>query len=303
MPLASSRKRLAHATRTSIAGGRASTCTTHVQLGGLRSSSYWSSWRSSARSWRCCCRQFKQPANRRAAASAKTTCARSASRSHAYHTMHATFPVGCIEKQSATRPAARQLSWNAWLLPFVEEQPLWDELHFDAAYNSTENTSAAATLLPIFLCPSTVRLAPAREGSYVVDSGPPEDPHLAAATDYGGNYGTNVSPTLNGVLIYDKPIKLGDITDGASHTLLAIEDTGRDGTMDGEWINGENIFDVRTFVNRQQHDEIWSDHPSGAMVLWCDGGAALLNDDTEMLVLQSICTRSQNDMNHVPRQP
>ena len=47
--------------------------------------------------------------------------------------------------------------------------------------------------------------------------------------------------------------------------------------MNGEWINGENIYDVGS-INVQPDNEIWSDHPGGAMVLWCDGGAAFLTE-------------------------
>ena len=48
-------------------------------------------------------------------------------------------------------------------------------------------------------------------------------------------------------------------------------------------------------INTQQHNEIWSDHPGGAMALWCDGSASLLAAAMELPVLRSICTRAGND--------
>jgi prepilin-type processing-associated H-X9-DG protein len=48
-------------------------------------------------------------------------------------------------------------------------------------------------------------------------------------------------------------------------------------------------------INTQQHNEIWSDHPGGAMALWCDGSASLLGATMELPVLRSICTRAGND--------
>ena len=90
-------------------------------------------------------------------------------------------------------------------------------------------------------------------------------------------------------------MKISEITDGTSHTLAVAEDSGRGWLMDGEWINGENIYDVSNLINTQQHNEIWSDHPGGAMALWCDGSASLLATAMELTVLRTICTRAGND--------
>ena len=74
--------------------------------------------------------------------------------------------------------------------------------------------------------------------------------------------------------------------------------------QDGEWINGENIFDVNIYgrINTQQHDEIWCDHVDGAMVLWCDGGVTLLAADADSTVLRSICTRAGQETEKVASQ-
>jgi prepilin-type processing-associated H-X9-DG protein len=137
-----------------------------------------------------------------------------------------------------------------------------------------------------------------REGVIVADPsvGSGAASYRGAATDYGGIFGAaQVSPSANGVFLYDRAVKISEISDGTSHTLALAEDTGRGWLMDGEWINGENIYDVSNSINTQQHNEIWSDHPGGAMTLWCDGSASLLAAATELPVLRSICTRAGND--------
>jgi prepilin-type N-terminal cleavage/methylation domain-containing protein/prepilin-type processing-associated H-X9-DG protein len=220
---------------------------------------------------------------------------------HAYHASHGQFPVGCIDKRlPKTNPNGRQLAWSATILSELGEPTLARQVDFEAAYDSAANSLAAATVVPTYLCPSTVRTAPGREGAIVADpsAGSSAASYRGAATDYGGIYGAaQISPSANGVFLYDRAVKISEITDGTSHTLALAEDTGRGWLADGEWINGENIYDVSNFINTQQRDEIWSDHPGGAMALWCDGSASLLAATMELPVLRSICTRSGNDSN------
>jgi prepilin-type N-terminal cleavage/methylation domain-containing protein len=228
---------------------------------------------------------------------------------HAYHVANSSFPVGCIEKQTVTRPTNRQLAWSVATLRYLDEPSLWDQVEIHSPYNSTANAAAAATVVAVYLCPSTARLAPGRAGALVYGSNSLAQPWVAAAIDYGGSYGvTGISPSANGVFLYDRAVKLRDITDGTSRTLAIAEDTGRGwppglGPQDGEWINGENIFDVSGPINRYQDNEIWSDHTDGAMVLWCDGGATLLDANIELNVLRALCSRGREELERTARQP
>ena len=212
---------------------------------------------------------------------------------HLFHDTHGRLPIGCTDKRvPRTNPNGRQFAWSADILPHLEEESLWKQIDFSAPYDSAANAGVAAKIIGVYLCPSTARLATGRGGSLVSDT-TGGTPYLAAAIDYGGIYGAaQVSPAANGVLLYDRPVKFSEITDGTSYTLALAEDTGRGWTMDGEWINGENIYDVSNLINTQQHNEIWSDHPGGAMVMWCDGAATLLNESIDFLVLKAICTRA-----------
>jgi prepilin-type N-terminal cleavage/methylation domain-containing protein/prepilin-type processing-associated H-X9-DG protein len=216
---------------------------------------------------------------------------------HLFHDAHGRLPVGCTDKRVPhTNPNGRQFAWSADILPHLEETALWKRIDYTVPYDSAENATAAATVLKVYLCPSTTRLAVGRAGALVNDSTGAAT-YVAAAIDYGGIYGAaQVAPAANGVFLYDHAVKFADITDGASFTLALAEDTGRGWTMDGEWINGENIYDVSNSINTQQHNEIWSDHPGGAMVLWCDGGSTLLAETIEIAVLKAVCTRGGGEM-------
>ena len=49
---------------------------------------------------------------------------------------------------------------------------------------------------------------------------------------------------MNGVMVWETPTSIPQISGGTSHVILVAEDTGRDWTMDGQWANGANIFDT-----------------------------------------------------------
>jgi prepilin-type N-terminal cleavage/methylation domain-containing protein len=214
-----------------------------------------------------------------------------------YHAVFAELPIGCLERRiPSKKPDGRQLAWSAWLLPHLEEQTLWRQIDFNSAYDSARNASPARTVLSVFLCPSAARFAPGREGSLVYATASSPNQNVAAAIDYGGNYGAaQASPAGNGVLLYDRAVAFREVTDGTSRTLLVFEDSGRGAGMDGEWINGENIFDVGLPINLQVHNEIWSDHPGGAMALRCDGSVTLLDESLDVNVLRAACTRAGDD--------
>jgi prepilin-type processing-associated H-X9-DG protein len=224
---------------------------------------------------------------------------------HAYHGAYKHFPVGCVDKRvPKTNPNGRQLAWSAALLAELDEPALWHKVDFNAAYDSPANSAAAATVVSTFLCPSTQRLALGREGAVVADptTFSAGTAYRGAATDYGGIYGAaQVSPAANGVFLYDRPVAISEVSDGTSHTLAVAEDTGRGWLGDGEWINGENIYDVSNPINTQQHNEIWSDHSGGAMVLWCDGGSTFVAESIELPIHRAICTRAANDAVTGPR--
>ncbi len=218
---------------------------------------------------------------------------------HLYHNIRRELPVGCVEKRiTSTKPDGRQHAWSSAILPHIEEESLWKQIDFSAAYDGPANRLAAAQVISVYVCPSVSRQAPGREVNHVSNpvSWANADSYRGAAIDYGGIYGAaQMAPSANGVFLYDRSIKLADVTDGTSHTLAVAEDSGRGWLMHGEWINGENIYDVGGPINRQQDNEIWSDHPGGAMVLWCDGSVQFMNEDIELSVLRAACSRRRAD--------
>jgi prepilin-type N-terminal cleavage/methylation domain-containing protein len=219
---------------------------------------------------------------------------------HNYHDIHKSLPIGCLDKRiPSVNPQGRQLAWSLAILPMLEEQQTWERFDTRAAYDAAVNQAAASAVIRAYLCPSTVRLAPGREGDSVGDrnrNGVADPGDFAAAIDYGGNYGAEgVSPSANGVLIHNRAIRLKQITDGTSQTIAVSEDTGRGWLWDGQWANGENIFDQIGIINTQQHNEMWSDHAGGINAVRCDGSADFLADTIDTTSLRARCTRALGD--------
>jgi len=207
----------------------------------------------------------------------------------AFHEAQKSYPAGCIERRPTGGATQRQLSWCVWLLPYLDQMHTYDALDLKTPYDSLQNKTAAAQIIPMLLCPSTRRHHATRQGKHADDG--------LAATDYGG-LNAAVGPGLtanNGMMLFDKKLTMQDVRDGLGQTIIVAEDTGRGTVQDAQWINGENIFDVSATVNTLQHNEIWSDHTDSAMALMCDGTVRTLNRQISLSVLRALCTRNKKD--------
>jgi len=212
------------------------------------------------------------------------------------------FPAGCLGCQGPPFPL-RQVAWNVFILPFVEQTAVAAAFDPGLPYQSAANRKAAGTVMPLFRCPSTARTN--RTGPTTGDRNrngrwdPGDD---LAYTDYGGMFGVGhpvprPRPEHAGVMQYERPTSARQITDGLSHTALVAECTGRDATYQSEWANGQNIFDQwhTNGINRSQNNEIWSDHPGLAGLVFCDGHVEFVHESIEQGVLLALVTRAAGD--------
>ena len=213
---------------------------------------------------------------------------------HHYHSAHRVFPIGCVGKRPFGSLQENQLSWCVFLLPYVEQQNVWEVFDTSQPFDAAENNKPASAVLDIFLCPSTSRFADDRRQYHTSDG--------LAATDYGGIFGAQwVSPSMNGTMIFERPFSIADIFDGAANTVIIGEDTGRGTSMDGQWANGENIFDQGKEVNAFMHNDMWSDHPGGVDVVFGDGSVKFLTNSIESTVVEALCTRAGGEVINVNR--
>ena len=214
---------------------------------------------------------------------------------HNYHATHESFPPGGIEHRSMINPkttkpygaSGRQLAWSAFLLPYIEQEPLYRQLNTGKAFDAAENATAAAAILSMYLCPSTART------SFLVQG--------RGACDYGGMYGERIVSPNNppkGTMLYDRSISIRDIIDGASNTVVVAEDSRNSGFPDGQWINGLNVFDQAYAINAAPsfENDMCSNHPGGANAAFADSAVHFLAETMDINVLAAVCTRAGGDM-------
>ncbi len=198
-----------------------------------------------------------------------------------YHDQHDAFPVGCVEWRSWGNTTNRQLAWSAYLLPYIEQQSLFDRLDLSKPFDDPVNAESASTVLNVYLCPSADQLLTL--------------PHSARGpSHYGGIFGERIVPPNNppkGVMLIDQAIRIPEILDGTSFTLIVGEDSR---FPDGEWINGRNIFDQAYAINAapEIENDMRSEHPGGANGLACSGSVHFLSEEMDKKVLAALCTRA-----------
>jgi prepilin-type processing-associated H-X9-DG protein len=243
---------------------------------------------------------------------------------HNYHGIHSRLPPGC-SYQDGTDPMP-SVTWMTRLLPFLEQQALWDEAV--AAFKQNKNFSKGPHLpilgqiMPVFSCPADPR-----------SSEPYVSPALtfeAAPTAYLGIEGTDLV-NKNGVLYLDSRVRFADVIDGTSNTLMVGErppsadkffgwwyaGMGQldEGIGSGDSILGVNELNIYVLTrdcppgpyefspgkvgNQCDLFHYWSLHPGGANFLMVDGSVHFIRYDAAP-IMPALATRSGGEVVAVP---
>jgi prepilin-type N-terminal cleavage/methylation domain-containing protein len=176
---------------------------------------------------------------------------------HNYHDANKAFPVGITPSYPGgtygTSPEHYTgYSVHAFLLPFVEEQALFNKVRSDSVTGSQPwmkpctwwpvNNSAFGTRVAGYVCPSARPLG----GSYV-DNGITVQGVCSYPVSVGSIVGYEAlsQSSQNGAIRFGKATKLSDFTDGASKTILVGEQ------LFGDWdTTSGTTFNSRTDIAR-----------------------------------------------------
>ena len=218
--------------------------------------------------------------------------------SQAYHAAKNEFPPGNLgyRLSIAARKTDRDLCWTLFILPYMEQKYLNEEFDFTVRWDHPNNLELTRKNLSVFQCPSSQH-------------------EYDGAGDYGGVSGSNLTglpwgwgpgkAIASGVLLninkkntlisWVKPVRIRDITDGTSSTIMVCEDGGAADPI-GRWANGQQVFAVNTPINLVRGNEAFSDHPTGCQVQMADGSAHFINEDIDLWLLGALCTKANDEL-------
>jgi prepilin-type N-terminal cleavage/methylation domain-containing protein/prepilin-type processing-associated H-X9-DG protein len=261
---------------------------------------------------------------------------------HGYHDARGTFPPGLhMGVNMGGGRYAEGTCWMVELLPYIE----LDNLYRKWDYNDFRNNVAGGTnsttgqIIRIDRCPSD----PVNLQSYF-NSVIPEARGYYGLGTYGGNAGRRSNPTAelsrDGLFSLDTTVRLADVTDGSSNTLLFGERAHRDPEYDRiavVWPSANPVADMGAWaqvvasqnggtlpaltlssavpINYQVPPEtsvgdgavaddrmcaFGSLHPGGANFALVDGSVRFVSDQTPVDILQALSTRAGGEAVSVP---
>jgi prepilin-type processing-associated H-X9-DG protein len=153
-----------------------------------------------------------------------------------YHDTYHFFPPGYFasgpyaDGASDTTPG---WGWAAYLLPYVEQVPLFRSIDFAQPVESPANAAAIQTMIALYVCPSD--LTPS--GPFAVPDAFGNTIAMAAPSSYAACVGGDESSAsgANGLGIFyrNSHTRMTDITDGTSSTIQIAERA---------WSNAQGIW-------------------------------------------------------------
>jgi prepilin-type processing-associated H-X9-DG protein len=194
---------------------------------------------------------------------------------HNYHDTFGMFPEG-TQPNEKLKPEER-LSWQAKILPYIEQAPVYNQIDFEEGWEDEANAKALMTKIPVYQNPSVVE-APENFASthYVGIGGLGKDgPELPVTNPRAGMFG------------YNRATKLQDITDGTSNT-MAISD----GLDHGPWGAGGRptirALTEKPYINGP--DGIGGPHAGGVNTGFGDGSVRFISENIDPAVFEALAT-------------
>ena len=233
---------------------------------------------------------------------------------HQHHDVNGSFPAGCALPEFTL--------WNAHLLPYLEQQPLYERLDLNGPWHLGSNRDACETPIAIFRCPSEITNPSYRWTKW---SDRQASNYLACAS---GTLADESIPGPNlrryetdGIFFNNSRVRIAEITDGTSNTVLtgeAIFDhqvDGRDGwgyrnvvdhwyigTNEGGWNEfSEAMGSTGVPINAHLQDQLKIDqrelsfssrHAQGVQVVYADGHVDFVSESIDRNVWSNQGTRT-----------
>lgn len=220
---------------------------------------------------------------------------------HNYHEAYNTFPPGYVVRNWDSTSQSG-FGWMAALLPFVDQQPIYNYLNYDVGSimdvtPDSRQKTALMTLVPAYRCPADAlqNLNEKRGGwptsNYSGNAGHLAFPRLAAGlvTDFwpGQIPSPHDNRTRSGIMGPNSKIGIRDITDGTSNTIMVGERSVT--SLAGIWPGITSATHENDALTDTSHlsrpnaglTSFSSSHQDGLHILLCDGSVRWIQDSID----------------------
>ncbi|NLF69212.1 MAG: DUF1559 domain-containing protein [Candidatus Anammoximicrobium sp.] len=150
---------------------------------------------------------------------------------HNYHDTYKKFPPGTIDRHG----------WlsTAFLLPFVEQTSLYDQLNIDKPMNLTDATtlSLVRSVVPGYLCPSSMEMDPTQNTKAVYNNGTNYRIGVSNYLAVTGTMDLRCNSQADGLFWDNSGVNMAHILDGTSNT-FAFTERATNPKYPSYWIGG-----------------------------------------------------------------
>ena len=151
---------------------------------------------------------------------------------HSYHDTYKKFPPGTIDRHG----------WlsTAFLLPYVEQSGLYDQLEIDKPMNLTNATTLALVrnVVSGYLCPSSQETDPTPNTRAVYNNGATYRIGVSNYLAVTGTLDIRCNSQADGLFWDNSGIDMAKIVDGTSNTFAYTERATNPRYTNGNWIGG-----------------------------------------------------------------
>ena len=172
---------------------------------------------------------------------------------HNYHNDYLRFPSGYTTTQTyidGATDCSPGWGWSAMILPYLEQDNVHKAIDFSLPITASQNQAAIANSIALYRCPSDE--LPSR--SFAVTNAGNATLAIVGPSSYAATCGPDetecTDPTGLGVFFRNSKIRITDIKDGTSNTVLV-------GDRDWQHTNGTWVGAINNGVVRAGQANVW----------------------------------------------